>query len=217
VFATVALVVLNAIAGIAAATEPVIGGPCEGCEAVFVGKPAKLASTARIAPSGEPGEPMRVAGTVIAADGKPRSGVVVYAYQTNAKGIYPPPEKSLGRWPDRHGRLRGWVITDREGRYTFETIRPGSYPSRQAPEHIHMHVIEPGCGTYYIDDIVFTDDPLLPASERANQHRARAGSGVATPKRDGADGTWLVTRDIRLGLNIPDYPKGCGTAPTSRP
>ncbi len=216
-FAAVALVALYAVAGIAAATEPVIGGPCEGCEAVFVGKPAKLASTARIAPPGEPGEPMRVAGTVIAADGKPRSGVVVYAYQTNAKGIYPAPDKTLGRWPDRHGRLRGWAITDREGRYTFETIRPGSYPSREAPQHIHMHVIEPGCGTYYIDDIVFTDDPLLPASERANQSRARAGSGVATPKRDAADGTWMVTRDIRLGLNIPDYPKACGTAPTSRP
>ncbi len=215
--AAVALVALNAVAGSASATEPVIGGPCEGCEAVFVGKPAKLASTARIAPPGEPGEPMRVTGTVIAADGKPRAGVVVYAYQTNAKGIYPAPDKTLGRWPDRHGRLRGWAITDGEGRYTFETIRPGSYPSREAPQHIHMHVIEPGCGTYYIDDIVFIDDPLLPASERANQDRARAGSGVATPKRDGAGGTWMVTRDIRLGLNIPDYPKACGTAPTSRP
>jgi protocatechuate 3,4-dioxygenase beta subunit len=195
------------MAAMAHGDEPVIGGPCEGCEAVFDGMPAKPASTARIAPAIEPGVPMRVTGVVTALDGKPRAGVVIYAYQTDTKGIYPRPAKSLGRWPDRHGRLRGWAVTDDTGRYTFQTIRPGSYPSRQAPEHIHMHVIEPGCGTYYIDDIVFTDDALLPASARSRKDQARGGTGVTTPTRDA--GTWRVTRDIRLGLNIPDYPAAC--------
>ena len=196
----------------ASANEPVIGGPCEGCEAVYQGMPENLASSARIAPTGERGEPLRVTGLVTGRDGRPRAGVVVYAYQTDAKGIYPPPEKSLGRWPDRHGRLRGWVVTDERGRYTFDTIRPGSYPSRVAPEHIHMHVIEPGCGTYYIDEIVFSDDELLPASTRTSQDKARAGAGLTTPVREG--GTWKITRDIRLGLNIPGYPARCAAPPT---
>jgi protocatechuate 3,4-dioxygenase beta subunit len=189
----------------AMAEEPVIGGPCQGCDAVFVGKPAKLSSVARIAPAGEPGEPMIVTGLVTAPDGKPRANVVVYAYQTDARGIYPKPERSLGPWPDRHGRLRGWVSTDAEGRYTFETIRPGSYPSQNESQHIHLHVIEPGCGTYYIDNIVFTDDELLPRSERRDDGKARGGSGVTTPRRESAGSPWKVTRDIRLGLNIPGY------------
>ena len=189
------------------ADEPVIGGPCQGCEAVFVGKPATLSSVARIAPAGEQGEPMRVTGVVTAPDGVPRANVVVYAYQTNAAGIYPPPARSLGRWPDRHGKLRGWALTDGEGRYTFETIRPGSYPSQSVSQHIHMHVIEPDCATYYIDNIQFTDDPLLTENERRHQADARAGSGLATPVKD-ASGTWQVTRDIRLGKNIPGYTCG---------
>jgi protocatechuate 3,4-dioxygenase beta subunit len=101
--------------------------------------------------------------------------------------------------------LRGWALTDGNGRYVFETIRPGAYPDRNIPQHIHVHVIERGCATYYIDEILFTDDPLLKPAKMHEEKRG--GSGITTPKRDGS-GTWLVTRDIRLGLNIPDYP-GC--------
>lgn len=189
----------------AVAREPIVGLPCENCEAVFEGAPARPASMARIAPPGEPGERLLLSGLVSGADGKPRAGVVVYAYHTDSGGIYPKPSKSLGKASDRHGRLRGWALTDASGRYEFETIRPGAYPDRNIPQHIHMHVLEPGCATYYIDDILFTDDPLL---KPMREKQKRGGSGITTPRRDGS-GTWLVTRDIRLGLNIPGYP-GCG-------
>lgn len=181
--------------------EPVVGLPCDGCEAVFVGMPTTLSSRARIAPADEPGQPMTVTGRVYGGDGRPRAGVIVYAYQTNARGTYPPPLRLRGF---RHGRLRGWAVSDANGRYTFDTIRPGSYPSRDVPEHIHMQVIEPRCATYHIDDIVLTDDPLLTAEQRRHHSHNRAGSGIATPTR--RDGRWQVTRDIRLGLNIPGYP-----------
>lgn len=203
--AALLVVFLLAAAG-AFADEPVVGLPCEGCEAVFAGAPDEPAVKARIAPLGEPGEPLVLTGLVTGADGKPRAGVIVYAYQTDAKGIYPRPEKSLGRWPDRHGRLRGWALTDSHGRYTFETIRPGAYPGRTVPQHIHVHVIEPRCATYYIDEIRFTDDPLL---ERGAREDRRGGSGIVTPTR--AAGVWHVTRDIRLGFNIPGHP-GCKPA-----
>ena len=189
------------------AAEPVVGLPCEGCEAVFTAMPGKLESKSRIAPRGEPGEPLELTGRVVSAEGRPRAGVIVYAYQTDAGGIYPRPANSLGGAADRHGRLRGWAATDRDGRYTFETIRPASYPQQRIPQHIHMHVIEPGCATYYIDEVVFTDDPLLTPAAREHHQADRGGSGITTPKRQQSGG-WQVTRDIRLGLNIPGYP-GC--------
>lgn len=189
------------------AREPIVGQPCEGCEAVFEGRPGSLSSTARIAPAGEPGQALVVSGRVLDRAGRPRAGVVVYAYHTNDGGLYPPPPTSVGAAGNRHGRLRGWAVSDSDGRYTFETIRPGAYPTRDAPAHIHMHVIESGCATYYIDDVMFTDDPLLTPDARIRFSNGRAGSGIATPVRGG--GAWHVTRDIALGRGVPGYP-ACG-------
>jgi protocatechuate 3,4-dioxygenase beta subunit len=143
--------------GAQAGREPVIGGPCEGCEWVFDGMPATLDWAGRIAPPNEPGTPMRIDGVVRDRGGKPAAGIIVYAYQTDAGGLYP-------AGSNRHGRLKGWVRTDANGRYRFDTVRPGGYPSTTIPQHVHMHVIEPGRGTYYIDDIVFTDDPAAAAT-----------------------------------------------------
>ena len=188
------------------AREPVVGLPCEGCEAVFEGMPAvaTLGSTARIAPLSEPGPTMRIEGTVTGADGRPAAGIVVYAYHTNAKGIYPPGDRALGDEARRHGTLRGWARTDEHGRYRFDTIRPASYPDTRNPAHVHMHVIEPGRCTYYIDEILFEGDPFLTAEERRHSP-GRGGPGIVTPAGDAASG-WLVRRDIRLGERIPGYP-----------
>ena len=92
------------------AQEPIVGLPCEGCEAVFQGLPSALGSTARIARAGEPGTPMTITGRVLGPDSRPRSGVVVYVCQTNARGVYPPPSRALGAAADRHGALRAWAV-----------------------------------------------------------------------------------------------------------
>lgn len=195
------LMLLVALPGLAQEErEPIVGLPCEGCENVFEGMPARIESRARIAPKSEPGAPMVVVGKVLDAKGQPQPGIVVYAYQTNAGGIYP-------KAATFHGALRAWALTDAQGRYAFDTIRPGSYPERDAPEHIHLHVLEPGCGTYYIADIVFTDDPKLTPRHQRDAATERGGTGTATPIRK--DGTWYVTRDIHLGRNIPGY-RACG-------
>lgn len=176
--------------------EVLVGGPCEGCELVFEGRPPKLASSARIAPAAEPGESMTIDGVVRDAAKKPVAGVIVYAYHTNARGEYPPGKT-------RHGALRGFAITDKTGTYHFDTIRPASYPNTKAPQHVHMHVVEPGKCHYTIDDLLFTDDPNLTAEHRKTQDRGRGGSGIATPTRD--KGTWRARRDIVLGAGIADY------------
>ncbi len=177
------------------AAEPVLDGPCEGCEYVFVSQPKEIPSQTRIAPVGEPGPPLQIDGVVTDRKGKPAAGIIVYAYHTDAKGHYP-------RGETRHGRLRGWAKTDANGRYRFTTIRPASYPQTDIPQHVHFHVIEPGRGTYWIDDTVFDDDPLLTERQRGQMVRGRGGpGGIAKPTRD-ADGLWHVTRDIRLGVGV---------------
>lgn len=191
---------LVAASALAQAREPIVGLPCEGCDAVFDGLPDQFGSRARIAPISESGQPMLVTGRVLDQGGKPQPGVVVYAYQTNSGGIYPEP--SGARASHRHGALRAWVSSDAQGRYAFDTIRPGSYPSRDTPQHIHMHVLERGCATYYIDDIMFLDDPLLTKAEVASRPK-RGGAGIGAPLRH--KGVWHITRDIHLGQNIPGY------------
>lgn len=185
--------------------EPIIGGPCEGCEAVFQGLPADLSSVARIASPQEPGEPMRIEGRVMHRDSTAAPGTVVYAYHTNAEGIYPRNERLRGQAAYRHGSLRGWAQADEDARYRFDTVRPASYPNSNAPQHIHMHVIEPGRCSYYIDSIKFEDDPRLSARERRQLLKGRGGSGLVMPTRD-ESGVWIVTRNILLGERIPGYP-----------
>ena len=183
--------------------EPILNAPCDGCEWVFEGMPESLSSTTRIAPSSEPGDPMQISGVVRDKAGKPVQGIIVYAYQTNAEGVYP----RDSRYPNiRHGRLRAWASTDAEGRYHFDTIRPAGYPNTDIPVHVHMQVIEPGCCEYTIDEILFDNDPRLTPKKRDQESHGMGGSGIVHPTRD-ANGTWLVTRDIVLGQNVPGYSK----------
>lgn len=194
-----------AVVGTASAQQaevPVIGLPCEGCEAVFVGMPDELSWRARIAPEDEPGEPMVVTGVVYDPGGDPAPGVIIYAYHTDATGEYPPAQEHSG-WARRHGELRAWARTDERGRYRFDTIRPASYPNQSIPAHVHMHVIEPDCCTYYIASIHFTDDPLLESDAGAEGTEPRGGSGLVEPRPE--DGVWIVERDIRLGQGVPGY------------
>lgn len=185
--------------------EPIVGLPCEGCEAVFQGLPDTLSSNSFVAGPTEPGRPLRIEGTVLNAQGRAASGIIVYAYQTNAQGLYPTDDRFRGQAAFRHGRLRGWAQTDARGAYRFDTIRPGAYPNSDLPEHVHMHVIEVGRCTYYIDDLMFEDDPRLTPSMRRQLTLGRGGSGVALPTLN-ADAGFLARRDIVLGERIPGYP-----------
>jgi len=170
---------------------------CEGCEAINERSHDGLTWEATIPPAGEPGERLVLSGRVFGPDGRtPAPNVVVYAYHTNAAGVYPPPANASTEWARRHGYLRGWVVTNARGEYRFTTIRAGTYPSRADPAHIHMIVKEPGRQEYWIDEVVFTDDPLVDARYRARVEN-RGGSGIVTPARD-ARGAWQVRRDIIL-------------------
>jgi protocatechuate 3,4-dioxygenase beta subunit len=197
------LLVLLFYFNVSSAQEPIVGLPCEGCEAVFDGMPLQLNSRSRIGKSRQAGDPLLVTGRVVDGHGKPISGVVIYAYQTNSKGIYPTSTQNSGRPSHRHGLLRAWALTDTQGHYAFDTIRPAGYPGTDLPAHIHMHVIERGRCTYYIDDIMFRDDPRLTQESVRELTLGRGGEGIGRPLFH--NGVWYITRDIVLGKNIPNY------------
>lgn len=195
------LMMLASAASTPTGSERVLG-PCEGCEGALQNLPASPGTTARIAPTGEPGEPLSLSGVVRDSAGKPQADVVVYAYHTDSHGVYPR-DAALDGAAARHGRLRGWSRTDAQGRYTFETIRPAGYPGTTTPQHVHLHVIEPGRCTYYIGDVLFTDDPRLTPALRERERKAPGGDGVVTPGGDASG--WKAKRDIVLGLDVAGY------------
>lgn len=169
---------------------------CEGCEAIYERDFEGLSWSIVIPPEGEPGNKLVLRGIVYQTDGRtPAPDVVIYAYHTNAGGIYPKrgDETGLGR---QHGYLRGWVKTDAEGRYEIRTLRPGTYPNRRDPAHVHLTIKEPAQREYWIDDVVFEDDPFVNAAYRQRAQN-RGGAGIIRLTRD-AEGVWHGTRDILL-------------------
>ncbi|WP_412561246.1 intradiol ring-cleavage dioxygenase [Winogradskyella sp. MIT101101] len=183
-------------------TTKIVGGRCEGCEALFEYGDKKLSNIDTL-PKFEVSEPkLKITGTVYQKDGKtPASNIILYIYHTNENGIYETKGDEKG-WAKRHGYIRGWVKTSSDGSYTFYTFRPSSYPNTSAPQHIHMTVKEPNTNAYYVDDIMFEDDKFL-TNEFKERLGQRAGSGVVLPKME--NGILHVKRDLVLGRNIPDY------------
>lgn len=124
--------------------------------ALFIASPAEMRdaprdppSLARIAPETEPGQPLAISGTVYAPDGQtPAPGVIVYAYHTDANGLYRPDKRR-----DLPPRLRGWARTDAHGRFEFRTIRPAPYPGREVPAHVHFQLWGAGYPRQWTEDL----------------------------------------------------------------
>ncbi|MEP2024258.1 MAG: intradiol ring-cleavage dioxygenase [Reichenbachiella sp.] len=183
-------------------TDKLVGGSCEGCEAIFEFGNKKLTAIDTLPGFMRTNPKLKLTGTVFEKDGEtPADNVMLYIYHTDRNGIYPSNGNEKG-WAKRHGYIRGWVKTDKTGKYTFYTFRPAAYPNGMEPEHIHITIKEPDKNEYYIDAFVFNDDELL-TQEKRNEQDNRGGSGIVKPISKNAMLT--VNRDIILGLNIPNY------------
>ena len=176
-------------------------GSCEGCEAVFEFGDKKLTPIDTLPGFFEQGTKLMITGTIYKNDGKtPAEGVILYIYHTKQNGIYAAKKTSTG-WEKRHGYMRGWIKTGNDGRYTFYTIRPASYPNSTAPAHIHSVVLESDGKYYWISDFLFADDPNLNKNEMVEE--PRGGNGVLKVRND--KNILKAERDIILGENIPGY------------
>jgi protocatechuate 3,4-dioxygenase beta subunit len=184
--------------------EVKVGGPCEGCEAVYEYGSQKLSHEAVLPGYDTAQQKLRLEGTVFRPDGKtPAADVILYVYHTNAVGVYAPGPEPKG-WERRHGMHRGWVKTGEDGKYTVYTQLPAPYPGRSEPAHIHLTVKEPGMSPYWIESVHFDDDPLLDYRQR-NRLTSRGGPGIVVPEKSGR--IRHAIRDIHLGREIPGYPK----------
>lgn len=147
-------------------------------------RPAQLTSVARIAPEGEPGTPLVINGRVFRADGRtPAEGLIVFAYHTDRTGVYDVRSNGAHSW-----RLKGWAITGADGRFEFRTIRPGAYPGRTEPQHVHLTIEGPNLPRQGGLGILFDDDPRVSSRERADSKAAGIfGSVRQVTRRDGVD------------------------------
>lgn len=182
-----------------------VGGPCEGCEAIYENAvPFEALNEVDTLPIfNEAGPKLVVSGTVYGRDGKtPAPGVVLYVYQTDQTGRYRKTGNEKG-WGTRHGSIRGWVKTNSRGEYRFYTVRPAAYSKTGPPAHIHVTVKEPDKNEYYIDDFLFDDDPFL-TTEESGRQQARGGNGIL--KLQKRSGVFYGERKIVLGQNVTGYP-----------
>lgn len=152
--------------------------------------PSDVSWRTRLATDADKGERIQISGTVFKADGTTAAAnILIYLYHTDIYGIY-------GRSGEhRHGRYRGWMLTDERGRYEFESILPTSYPNSTIAKHIHMTVTTLEKREDWADSILFDGDRFLTARDREIQ---RGGFDPVLKMVKGSDGVMRGRRDIRL-------------------
>jgi protocatechuate 3,4-dioxygenase beta subunit len=133
------------------------------------------------------------------------AGASVYVFHTDTKGFYAPGLK--GPDAELDPRLHGALRTDANGRYQYETIRPGSYNNN--PAHVHYVVVVSGYKPR-IFDLWFQDDPILVARRQAGEpeiqqsmrnspfYKAAPDLIAIRPIRRDAAGVWHAVRDLDM-------------------
>lgn len=145
---------------------------------------------------GEPGDKLAVSGRIIGADGRGLEGVIVYAYQTSAKGWYSDRAPHIGGMSgdEKHARLFTYVRTDGDGRFTLRTVHPGGYPRSDLPCHIHVEIFGKNDLTR-VTEINFDDDPRL--TTRARLQAGQDGYEIVSVKR-AEDGSQTCSVEFSL-------------------
>ena len=152
--------------------------------------PADVSWKTKLATDADKGERIVISGTIYKSEGKTvAANTLIYLYHTDVHGIY-------GReGQHRHGRHRGWMLTDERGRYEFESILPASYPDSTIAKHIHMTLTTLEMKEESVDSILFEGDKFLTTRDRSIN---RGGFDPVLKMVKGNDEVMRGTRDIRL-------------------
>lgn len=187
-------------------TNKLVGGGCDGCELMYVGMPKNIDSEdVSLGWNEKNNKKLILTGTVFKLDGKtPASDVIIYYWHTDKNGLYAS-DKSTPQKAKIHGRLRGWVKTDKNGKYTLKTSLPAPYPKDVIPQHIHLSIKEPDIQNEYFTDLYFDDDKLYLAHKKKYGKIDRCGTELLRVLLQGE--IRVAEHNLILGLNIPNYPK----------
>jgi protocatechuate 3,4-dioxygenase beta subunit len=112
------------------------------------------------------GERIIVAGRVLDENGRPVPQALIELWQCNAAGRYRHRNDVHDAPLDPNFNGCGRMLTDKEGRYRFVTIRPGAYPWRNHPNawrpaHIHFSLFGRALLMRLVTQMYFPGDPLL--------------------------------------------------------
>ena len=112
------------------------------------------------------GERIVVAGRVTDEDGRPVARSLIEVWQCNAAGRYAHPGDQHDAPLDPHFVGHGRLLTDDDGCYRFDSIKPGAYPwgnHRNAwrPAHIHFSLFGNVYAQRLVTQMYFPGDPLF--------------------------------------------------------
>ena len=135
------------------------------------------------------GTRVTIEGTVLDGAGAPMPDALVEIWQADACGRYRHPADARAAAADAEFRGFGRVATDDDGRFLFDTIKPGVVPDAdgrpQAP-HVLVGILARGVLTRYVTRLYFEDDEqtavdpvlaLVPAERRATLLATRTREG----------------------------------------
>ncbi|NHN56265.1 protocatechuate 3,4-dioxygenase subunit beta [Calidifontibacter sp. DB0510] len=117
--------------------------------------------------AGEPlGERIVVTGRVLDAHGRPVRRQLVEVWQANASGRYAHQRDQHPAPLDPNFTGVGRCLTDDQGWYRFQTIKPGPYPWRNhrnawRPAHIHFSLFGTEFTQRLVTQMYFPGDPLF--------------------------------------------------------
>jgi len=131
-------------------------------------RPMTITSDGRIASESEPGIPFIIHGRVFSPEGTSAGGVVVHAYHRDSEGFdFGLNDNSQTTW-----RLQGWVETDSQGRFEFNTVRPAADHLGREGAHIHFTLESVDFGHQWAPKVFLSDDPLVTADQRRRSEEA---------------------------------------------
>jgi protocatechuate 3,4-dioxygenase beta subunit len=113
------------------------------------------------------GERIFVHGRVLDEAGRPVPGALVEVWQANASGRYRHKVDNHDAPIDPNFSGAGRMLTDENGHYWFQTIKPGAYPwsnhyNAWRPAHIHFSLFGAGILSRLVTQMYFPGDPLQP-------------------------------------------------------
>jgi protocatechuate 3,4-dioxygenase, beta subunit len=157
---------------------------------------------------GEPvGERIIVSGRLLDSDGRPIPDSLIEVWQANAAGRY---KHRTDRWPaplDPNFTGGGRTVTDRDGHYSFVTVKPGPYPwgnhyNAWRPAHIHFSLLGRSFEQRLVTQMYFPGDPLFPYDPIFNSVRDQAARErmISRFRIDASQDSWALAYEFDIVL-----------------